>query len=88
MSEKAKLIVKKVEKVNDQILLYVDTISDGIVKLYGVYNLADKFNIRLNNFIPNSTETFIHPIENLCLHIQLIDNYKKIDVGDILIPIL
>jgi hypothetical protein len=88
MSGKAILIVRKVENIKNKTILYVDSISDGIVKLYGVYNLSYKFNIKINQFIPYSAKIFTHPIINLALQIQLIDDYKQIEVGDILYPLL
>jgi len=88
MSGKAILIVRKVENIKNKTILYVDSISNGIVKLYGIYNLSYKFNIKINEFIPYSAKTFVHPIINLALQIQLIDDYKQIEVGDILYPLL
>ena len=84
--KKAKLSVKNISRINDKTILQVDSISDGVVKLYGVYNLSNKFNIRINNFYPESNEIFSHPISNLNLEIQLIENYKKIEINDILEP--
>ena len=46
-----------------------------------------KFNIRLNDFYPKSNDIYSHPIYNLKLEIQLIENYKKIEIGDILTSI-
>lgn len=50
---KANLIIKKVSRIDDKTILLVDSISYGIVKLFGIYNLSDKFNVRLNNFEPD-----------------------------------
>jgi hypothetical protein len=85
--KKAKLSVKNISRINDKTILQVDSISDGVVKLYGVYNLSNKFNIRINNFYPESNEIFSHPVSNLNLEIQLIENYKKIEMNDILEPL-
>lgn len=85
--KKANLIVKNISRINDKTILQVDSISEGIVKLYGVYDLSNKFNIRLNDFYPNSNDIYSHPIYNLKLEIQLIENYKKIEIGDILTSI-
>lgn len=86
---KAKLIVKNIYRIDNKTILEVDSISEGIIKLYTIYNLSNKFNIRLNNFdiLNNKNNIFIHPVNNLKLEIQLIENYKKIEINDVLIPI-
>ena len=87
---KAKLLVKNISRINDKTILQVNSISEGVVKLYGVYNLSNKFNIRINNFYPESKssfEIFSHPICDLNLEIQLIENYRKIEIGDMLEPL-
>jgi len=84
---KANLIIKKVSRIDDKTILLVDSISDGIVKLFGVYNLSDKFNVRLNNFEPENLHIYSHPISDLSICIQLINDYKKIEINDILIPL-
>jgi len=85
----AKLIVKNISRIDNKTILNVDTISDGIVKLYTVYNLSNKFNVRLNSFYNdnNDNNIFTHPINDLQIEIQLIENYKKIEINDILTPI-
>lgn len=85
MISKATLIVNNVYKINQKIFLNVNTITNGCIKSYGVYNLANKFNIRINNIMTNNI--LIHPINNIELEIQLIEDYKKINIGDILIPL-
>jgi hypothetical protein len=87
MATKAKLIVKNVSKIDGKTILEVDSITNGLIKLYGIYNLADKFNIRIINFKPVSSNIFSHPIINLHLEIQLVNDYKKINIGDILTPL-
>ncbi len=84
---KANLIVKNISRINDKTILQVNSISEGVVKLYGVYDLSNKFNVRLNNFYPESNKIYSHPIRDLNLEIQLIENYKKIEIGDILTSI-
>ena len=86
--ENAKLIVKNISRIDNKTILHVDTITDGIVKLYTIYDLSNKFNVRLNNFY-NNEENIIykHPVTDLQLEIQLIENYKKIEINDVLIPI-
>lgn len=69
------ITIKNVSKIDEKVILQVESLSNGNIKLYGVYNLADKFNIRINNIISSS--------DNIVkIEIQLIDNYNKIMIGD------
>jgi len=45
--------------------------------------------MRLNSFYNdnNDNNIFTHPINDLQIEIQLIENYKKIEINDILTPI-
>ena len=88
--EKAKLIVRNISRKDNKTILTVDSISEGKIKLYGVYDLANKFNVRLNSFYNNdhTNNIYTHPILNLELEIQLIEDYKKIKINDILTPLL
>jgi len=67
--------IKNVYKIDEKVILEVESLSNGNIKLYGVYNLANKFNIRINDIISSS--------DNIVkIEIQLIDNYNKIMIGD------
>lgn len=83
--DKAKLIVKNISKKDNKTIITVDSISEGNIKLYGVYDLANKFNVRLNNFHNNDSTNIIysHPILNVELEIQLIGDYKKLNINEL-----
>ena len=78
MSNNAKFTVKNCYKIDGKVFLEVEKISDVDIKLYGIYDLGNRFNIRINNFDSEN--------KNI-LEIQLIENYKRIQIGDILTQI-
>ena len=86
--ENAKLIIKNIYRIDNKTILQVDSISDGIVKLYTIYDLSNKFNVRLNSFYNNKQNIiYTHPVNDLQLEIQLIEYYKKIEINDVLTPL-
>ena len=77
MLHNAKFTVKNCYKIDGKVFLEVEKISDVDIKLYGIYDVANKFNIRISEIISSFDNI-------LKLEIQLIENYKRIQIGDIL----